>query len=131
LSEKAAIAAAWAWFRRHRDRDDIPFAAIVARVRARAPGTSVECIKSEFGRRLRRALQRGVWGGRLDRRACERCQDCACGWSTFVTVTADPGRPVAVGISRLLSSRARARSDKLASSANTGRNASARASASA
>ena len=61
LSETAAIQAVWAWFIRNRDRD-VPFAEVVARVRARAPGTNVERIKSEFARRHRRALRLGKWG---------------------------------------------------------------------
>ena len=54
LSEGAAIQAVWAWFLRNRDRD-VPFAEVVARVRALAPGADVERIRVEFGKRLRRA----------------------------------------------------------------------------
>jgi len=54
LSEQAAIRAVWAWFLRHRDRD-VSAVEVVVRVRALAPGAAVERIKSEFGRRLRRA----------------------------------------------------------------------------
>jgi hypothetical protein len=54
LAEKAAIQAVWAWFIRSRDRD-VPFVEVVARVRERCPSTSVECIRAEFERELRRA----------------------------------------------------------------------------
>jgi hypothetical protein len=59
LSERAAIEAVWAWFVHNMEDYDIPFVEVVARVRVLAPGTDVERIKSEFGRRLRRAERSG------------------------------------------------------------------------
>jgi len=58
LSEEAAIQVAWTWFRRNKGRD-IPAVEVIARVKALAPGVAVERIKSEFGRRLRRARRLG------------------------------------------------------------------------
>ena len=58
LAEKAAIQAVWAWFIRNRDRD-ISFVEIVKRVRTRCPSASVECIRAEFERQLRR-VERSV-----------------------------------------------------------------------
>jgi len=58
LSEGAAIQAVWAWFLRNKGRD-IPAVEVIARVKALAPGVAVERIKSEFGRRLRRARRLG------------------------------------------------------------------------
>jgi hypothetical protein len=54
LSERAALECVWAWFVRNWEDRDIPFCEVVAKVRALAPGTDVELIKSEFKRRLGR-----------------------------------------------------------------------------
>jgi len=57
LAEEAAIEAAWRWFRDNRDTTDIPFAAVVAVVRARCPSVELKRIRFSFERRLR-ALRR-------------------------------------------------------------------------
>src|SRR6516164_5133901 len=63
LLEREAIQVVWAWFLRNRNRD-IPAVEVVARVRALAPGTDVERIRVEFGKRLRRAQRQfGSAGG--------------------------------------------------------------------
>ena len=62
LAERRAIAAVWFWFIRNPNRYDVPFSAIVVKVRARCPSADIEHVKAEFARRHRRALQRGVWG---------------------------------------------------------------------
>ena len=62
LAEGRAIAEVWHWFMRNRDRSDLPFATIVAKVRARCSSANVERIQTEFARRHRRALQQGRWG---------------------------------------------------------------------
>jgi len=49
-----AIEAAWVWFHRTMD-EDVPFAAVVARVRARCPDVELEHIRFEFAQRLKRA----------------------------------------------------------------------------
>ena len=55
LTVEQAIQAAWIWYCRNRDAADIPFAAVVARVRARCPGVKPECIRAGFERRFRRS----------------------------------------------------------------------------
>jgi hypothetical protein len=52
--QAAAIEAAWVWFHRTMD-EDAPFAAVVARVRARCPDVDLERIRFEFTQRLKRA----------------------------------------------------------------------------
>jgi hypothetical protein len=52
--QAAAIEAAWHWFHRTMD-EDVPFAAVVARVHARAPDVDLARIRCEFVQRLRRA----------------------------------------------------------------------------
>ena len=59
--EGRAIAAAWYWFMRYRDRSDLPFATVVTKVRERCSSANVGRIAAEFARRHRRALQRGRW----------------------------------------------------------------------
>jgi hypothetical protein len=49
-----AIESAWIWFHRTMD-EDVPFAAVVARVRARCPDVDLARIRSEFEQRLKRA----------------------------------------------------------------------------
>ena len=49
-----AIEAAWHWFHRTMD-EDVPFAAVVARVLAQCPDVDLERIRFEFERRLKRA----------------------------------------------------------------------------
>lgn len=61
LSEAEALRITWRWLLRNRNRD-ISAVEVISRVRALAPGAAVERIKSEFGRRHRRAVQRGSWG---------------------------------------------------------------------
>ena len=51
-----AIEAAWYWFHRTMD-EDVPFAAVAARVWARCPDVDLERIRFEFAQRLKRALR--------------------------------------------------------------------------
>jgi len=60
-AEERAIAAVWSWFIRNRNRFDLPFATIVAKVRAQCSSADIERIKAEFARRHRRALRLGRW----------------------------------------------------------------------
>jgi hypothetical protein len=48
-----AIEAAWHWFCAM--EKDVPFAVVVARVRARCPDVDLERIRCEFAQRLKRA----------------------------------------------------------------------------
>jgi hypothetical protein len=51
--QAAAIEAAWVWFHRTMD-EDVPFVAVVARVRARCPDVDLARIRFEFVQRLKR-----------------------------------------------------------------------------
>jgi hypothetical protein len=61
-AEGRAISAVWMWFVRNQNKYDVPFSTIVMKVRARCSGADIERIQTEFARRHRQALQRGVWG---------------------------------------------------------------------
>jgi len=51
--ERAALEAGWQLFLHH--RGDIPFASIVAYVRARCPGVAAVRVRADFTRRFRQA----------------------------------------------------------------------------
>ena len=55
MAERAAIESVWIWYCHSKDSRDIAFTEVVQRVQSRCSGADVELIKSEFGRRLRRA----------------------------------------------------------------------------
>ena len=53
VRQAKAIEAAWCWFSREMSMD-VSFAAVVARVHARAPDVDLARIRSEFAQRLKR-----------------------------------------------------------------------------
>ena len=61
LAEGRAIAAVWMWFVRNQNKNDVPFATIVMKVRAQCSSANVGRIQAEFARRHRRALRLGRW----------------------------------------------------------------------